>query len=46
MFYYQDMEATDMGKATQGLLQHVVFLLSRCAKEKKIADIFINWGLK
>lgn len=23
-----------------------MFLLSRCAKEKKIADIFINWGLK
>lgn len=46
MFYYQDVEANDAGKATLGFLQHTVVLLSKCAKKNHGQVYFINWGLR
>lgn len=36
MFYYQDVEATDTGKATYVLLKHVIVVLSKCARKEQI----------
>lgn len=36
MFYYQDVEVMDTGKATYILLQCVIVLLSKCARKRKV----------